>query len=119
MDVKVDSENELISFCGFSYGKYKQFLEFIRFERASNNFLIKEISKELHLSCHWAIDRKRKIVSLLDLSWEQVFMLIWMLVLDDQRNSFIWIQKALEKAVDMGMSDKANIVNIEVLLEKF
>ena len=55
--------------------------------------------------------------SLLDLTWEQVFMLNSILVLDDNRNSFIWIHKAIEKAVDIAMSAKGG-VNREVLLEK-
>ena len=106
MEVVIDNKNELISFCGFSFGKYKQFLEFIKFERANNNGLIEEIATELHLSCHWALDREHKSISLLDLTWEQIFMLNSILVLDDQRNSFIWIHKAIEKAVDMAMSAK-------------
>lgn len=117
MQVKVDNERELVSFCGFSFGKFMQFAEFIRFERANNKSLIEEIATELHLSCHWAIDWTGKTVSLLDLTWEQIFMLNSILVLDDSRNCFIWIHKAIEKAVDIAMSAKGS-VNREVLIKK-
>jgi len=117
MDVRIDNKNELVSFCGFSFGKFLQFAEFVKFERANNKGMIEEIATELCLSCHWAIDWSGKTMSLLDLTWEQIFMLNSILVLDDQRNSFIWIHKAIEKAVDMAMNAKG-YVNKEVTLGK-
>ena len=120
MEVKVDNEHELelVSFYGFSFGKFLQFAEFIRFERANNKGLIEEIATELHLSCHWAIDWKNKTISLLDLTWEQIFMLNSILLLDDNRNCFVWIHKAIERAVNMAMSAKGGVKR-EVLLGKF
>ena len=119
MEVKVDNENELelISFCGFSFGQFMQFAEFISLTRLRGKGAVEEIATELRLSCHWAIDWKGKTMALLDLTWEQIFMLNSILVLDDNRNSFIWIHKAIEKAVDMAMSAKGN-VNREVFLGK-
>lgn len=119
MEVEINKEHELelISFYGFSFGKFLQFAEFISTERVCSKDWIEEIARELHLSCHWAIDWNRKSMALLDLTWEHVFMLNSMLVLDDQRNSFIWIQKAIEKAVSMAMSAK-DYVKREVILGK-
>jgi len=119
MQIKVDNEHELelVSFCGFSFGQFMQFAEFISLARLRGMGAVEEIATELCLSCHWAIDWTGKTVSLLDLTWEQIFMLNSILVLDDQRNCFIWIHKAIEKAVDMAMSAKGRI-NREVLLGK-
>jgi len=119
MDIKIDNKNdpELISFCGFSFGQFMQFAEFISLERIRGKGLIEEIAAELHLSCHWAIDWTGRSMALLDLTWEQIFTLNSILVLDDNRNSFLWIHKAIEKAVDLAMSAKGNIKR-EVLLGK-
>ena len=91
-----------------------QFAEFVSFARLRGQGCVEEIATELHLSCHWAIDWTGKTMALLDLTWEQIFMLNSILVLDDNRNSFIWIHKAIKKAVDMAMSAKGG-VNREVL----
>ena len=119
MDVKIDNEHELelISFCGLSFGQFRQFAEFISFARLRGQGCVEEIATELCLSCHWAIDWAGKTMALLDLTWEQIFMLNSILVLDDNRNSFIWIHKAIEKAVEIAMSAKGG-VNREVLLGK-
>lgn len=104
MEVKVDNENELVSFCGLSFGKFWQFAEFMNFyDRNKNNGMIAELEKELHQSCHWSIDWKNKTFSILGLTWENVFVLNSILILDSNRNCFIWIQRAIEKAVDMAM----------------
>ncbi|MCJ7778843.1 MAG: hypothetical protein MUP16_11090 [Sedimentisphaerales bacterium] len=120
MQVKVDNEHEieLVSFCGFSFGQFMQFAEFLSFARLRGQGHVEEIATELCLSCHWAIDWAGKTMALLDLTWEQIFMLNSILVLDDNRNSFIWIHKAIEKAVDIAMSAKGG-VNREVLIGKF
>lgn len=119
MEVKIENKHELelVSFYGFTFGKFLQFAEFIKFERANNKGMIEEIATELCLSYHWVIDWEGKSMALLDLTWEQIFMLNSILVLDDQRNSFIWIQNAIEKAIDMAMSAKSSVKR-EVLLGK-
>lgn len=106
MEVRIDKKHELelVSFCGLSYGKFMQFTEFISLARQRERGWIEEIAKELHISCHWALDWSGKTISLLDLTWEQIFMLNSILVLDDKRNCFLWIHKAIEKAVDMALS---------------
>ena len=106
MEVKIDNKNELVSFCGFSFGKFLQFDEFISLARLRGKGMVEEIATELQRSCHWALDWENKTISLLDLTWEQIFMLNSVLVLDDQRNCFVWIHKAIEKAVDLAMSAK-------------
>lgn len=108
MEVIIDNKNELelVSFCGFSFGKFMQFAEFVSIERIRGEGLIEEIATELHLPCHWDLDWMGKSMDLMDLTWEQIFMLECMLVLDDHRNSFIWIHKTIEKAVDMAKEKK-------------
>lgn len=117
MQIKIDNKHELelVSFCGFSFGQFMQFAEFISFARLRGQGCVEEIAKELYLSCHWAMDWSGKTMSLIDLTWEQVFMLNSILVLDDKRNLFLWIHKAIEKAVNMAMSAKS-VVKREVII---
>ena len=120
MEVRIDNKHELelVSFCGFSIGKFMQFAEFISLARRIGEGRVEEIAKELHMSCHWALDWSGKTMSLIDLTWEQMFMLNSILVLDDQRNCFVWIHKAIEKAVNMAMSAKS-AVKREVIIGTF
>ena len=121
MEIKIDNKNELelVSFYWLNFEKFMQFMAFISLARLSRGQgCVEEIAKELYLSCHWAMDWNGRRMALIDLTWEQVFMLNSILALDDQRNCFIWIHKAIEKAVDMAMSAKARIKEADIVAHK-
>lgn len=103
----VDDKRGQVSLCGISCIDFIRLGGILSFARTHSCFQIRKSASELILEGSWIIDEKRNTISLLQLNWDQVFMLhtifmsLHQIDLDDKtKKAFDIIVTAINAAVE-------------------
>jgi len=118
MVIVVDDKRQNVSFCGISFEQFFHIKTVIQIARTQGKGRANQIANALNLNCLYYLDYERQQISLLQLSWEQVFMLnATMISLQQSMNAdknkleLDYMIAAIEAAVESDLRTDASLEN--------